>query len=99
MDSMLLIINEIKESTESGLEHFCEFIEDCEFPELSVKILHVLGDRGPSTPTPNKYIRFIFNRVILETSSVRCAAVSSLAKFGSQVPISPITSSSSSSAA
>jgi coatomer protein complex subunit gamma len=53
---------------------------------LSVKILHVLGDKGPTTAHPNKFIRFIFNRVILETAAVRCAAVSSLAKFGVAVP-------------
>ena len=65
---------------------FLIVVQDCEFPELSVKILHVLGDKGPFTSQPNKYIRFIFNRVILETASVRCAAVSSLAKFGAAVP-------------
>lgn len=86
VDSMLLILADVPEATEVALEHLCEFIEDSEFPELSVKILHVLGDRGPQTAQPNKYIRFIFNRVILETASVRCAAVSSLAKFGTRVP-------------
>src|SRR6185437_11491364 len=86
VDSMLSMIEQIKEANELGLECFCEFIEDCEFPELSVRILHVLGERGPLTSNPAKYIRFIFNRVILETASVRCAAVSSLAKFGSNVP-------------
>lgn len=86
VDAMLVIIQEVKDATEVGLEHFCEFIEDCEFPELSIRILHVLGDKGPQTSNPAKYIRFIFNRVILETASVRCAAVSSLAKFGTAVP-------------
>ena len=61
-------------------------VHNCEFPELSCRILHVLGERGPSTSNPAKYIRFVFNRVILETASVRCAAVSSLAKFGVNVP-------------
>jgi len=86
VDSMMTILGAIPEAVELALEHFCEFIEDSEFPELSVKILHVLGDKGPQTAHPNKFIRFIFNRVILETASVRCAAVSSLAKFGVAVP-------------
>mmetsp|Transcript_16899 Transcript_16899/g.33010 ORF Transcript_16899/g.33010 Transcript_16899/m.33010 type:complete len:887 (-) Transcript_16899:180-2840(-) len=86
VDSMLEIISAIPEAQESGLEHFCEFIEDCEFPELSVKILSMLGEKGPKTTNPGKYIRFIFNRVILETSVVRAAAVSSLAKFGTAEP-------------
>ena len=29
------------------LMNLCEFIEDCEFTELSVRILHLLGDEGP----------------------------------------------------
>ena len=63
----------------------CEFIEDCEFTKLSVRILHVLGVEGPKTATPTKFIRYIYNRVILENSIVRAAAVSALAKFGVNV--------------
>ncbi|RUS15766.1 adaptin N terminal region-domain-containing protein, partial [Endogone sp. FLAS-F59071] len=68
-----------------SLSHLCEFIEDCEFTKLSVRILHLLGVEGPKTPTPTKYIRYIYNRVILENSIVRAAAVSALAKFGVNV--------------
>lgn len=50
--------------------------------KLSVRILHVLGVEGPKTSTPTKYIRYIYNRVILENSIVRAAAVSALSKFG-----------------
>ena len=32
-------------------------------------------------PSPAKYIRYIFNRTILENSPIRAAAVSALAKF------------------
>jgi len=80
------VIGAIPEAKEEGLEQFCEFIEDCEFPDLSCKILQLLGSEGPRTPNPAKYIRFIFNRVILETAVVRAAAVSSLAAFGVAVP-------------
>jgi len=48
--------------------------------------LTIIGDLGPSTASPARYIRFIYNRVILENAQVRAAAVSSLAKFGAQVP-------------
>ena len=54
-----------------GLAHLCEFIEDCEHTVLATKILHLLGREGPRTPTPSKYIRFIYNRVILENAAVR----------------------------
>ena len=76
----------IPETKESGLLHLCEFIEDCEFTALSTKILHLIGTMGPDTTAPNRYIRFIYNRVILENASVRAAAVSALAKFGAKVP-------------
>ncbi|KAG0496215.1 hypothetical protein HPP92_000906 [Vanilla planifolia] len=49
------------------------------------KILHFLGNEGPKTSDPSKYIRYIYNRVILENATVRAAAVSTLAKFGSLV--------------
>ena len=40
------------------------------------------GVEGPKTKEPSKYIRYIFNRIILENATVRAAAVSSLAAFG-----------------
>jgi len=49
-------------------------------------ILHLLGELGPTTSAPARYIRFIYNRVILENSAVRAAAVSALAKFAAQCP-------------
>lgn len=35
---------------------------------------------------PGKYIRYIYNRLILENSSVRAAAASSLVKFAQALP-------------
>ncbi|RCK60663.1 Coatomer subunit gamma [Candida viswanathii] len=63
------------------LMNLCEFIEDCEFTELSVRILHLLGDEGPNTSNPSYYIRHIYNRLVLENSIVRSSAVIALAKF------------------
>lgn len=54
-----------------ALTHLCEFIEDCEHTSLSTRILHLLGREGPRTTTPGKYIRYIYNRVILENPPVR----------------------------
>uniref|UniRef100_A0A8C5X698 Coatomer subunit gamma n=1 Tax=Malurus cyaneus samueli TaxID=2593467 RepID=A0A8C5X698_9PASS len=84
VDCIISIIEENPESKEAGLAHLCEFIEDCEHTVLATKILHLLGKEGPRTPSPSKYIRFIFNRVVLENEAVRAAAVSALAKFGAQ---------------
>ena len=65
-----------------ALAHLCEFIEDCEYTKLAVRILHVLGDEGPRTAEPTKYIRYLYNRVVLENAIVRAAAVNALARFG-----------------
>ena len=82
VEAMFDMIKFIPESKEQALSHLCEFIEDCEFTKLSVRILHLLGVEGPKSPQPAKYIRFIYNRVVLENATVRAAAVTSLAKFG-----------------
>jgi coatomer subunit gamma len=86
VSSIISLIRTVPETTESSLLHLCEFIEDCEFTMLSTQILHLLGELGPSTTAPARYIRFIYNRVILENSAVRAAAVSALAKFAAQCP-------------
>lgn len=86
VSSIVSLIRSVPETIESSLLHLCEFIEDCEFVTLSTQILHLLGELGPTTSAPARYIRFIYNRVILENASVRAAAVSALAKFASQIP-------------
>lgn len=53
---------------------------------LSTQILHLLGELGPGTQAPARYIRFIYNRVILENSAVRAAAVAALSKFAARCP-------------
>ena len=85
VDCIIDLMTEIPDTKESSLLHLCEFIEDCEFSELIVQVLHLIGTLGPSTLSPSKYIRFIFNRVILETAIVRAAAVSTLGVFAVRV--------------
>lgn len=85
VDSIVMLIRDIPDAKESGLLHLCEFIEDCEFTYLSCQILHFIGNEGPKTSDPTKYIRYIYNRVILENATVRASAVSTLAKFGAMI--------------
>lgn len=82
VEAIIAMVKHITECREAALSHLCEFIEDCEFPKLSVRVLHLLGQQGHKMATPTKYIRYIYNRVILENSIVRAAAVSALVKFG-----------------
>jgi coatomer protein complex subunit gamma len=82
VESMFDLIKFVPDSKEDALAHLCEFIEDCEFTKLAVRILYLLGLEGPKTTNPTKYIRYIYNRVVLENAIVRAAAVNALAKFG-----------------
>lgn len=85
VEAIFDMIKFVSECKEQALSHLCEFIEDCEFTKLSVRILHLLGIEGPKAPQPAKFIRYIYNRVVLENAIVRAAAVSSMAKFGINV--------------
>ncbi|EGX49031.1 hypothetical protein AOL_s00079g252 [Orbilia oligospora ATCC 24927] len=78
VESMFDLIKFVPDSKEEGKL----FIEDCEFTKLAVRVLHLLGQEGPKTSHPTKYIRYIYNRVVLENAVVRAAAVTALAKFG-----------------
>eukprot|EP01059_Diplonema_ambulator_P027301 TRINITY_DN4522_c4_g1_i1.p1 TRINITY_DN4522_c4_g1~~TRINITY_DN4522_c4_g1_i1.p1 ORF type:complete len:858 (+),score=396.05 TRINITY_DN4522_c4_g1_i1:43-2616(+) len=69
---------------EEGLMMLCELIEDCEYTKISQRVLSLLGQEGPTNPTPSKFVRFIYNRVLLEAPAVRAAAVSTLAKFATK---------------
>jgi len=80
VEALILIIGSVPAAREMGLLHLCEFIEDCEYPNLCARILGFLGDEVPSTSQPSKYIRFIYNRLILENALVRAAAVDALTK-------------------
>ncbi|CAB3406335.1 unnamed protein product [Caenorhabditis bovis] len=84
VETIIAIIEENAEAKTAGLAHLCEFIEDCEHDNLSTRVLHLLGREAPKTANPSTYIRFIYNRVILESTKVRAAAVTALAKFGAQ---------------
>mmetsp|Transcript_4311 Transcript_4311/g.15129 ORF Transcript_4311/g.15129 Transcript_4311/m.15129 type:complete len:898 (-) Transcript_4311:328-3021(-) len=86
INAILGIVRTVAESKETALTHLCEFIEDCEFTYLSTQILHLLGEEGPKTSHPAKYIRYVYNRIILENATVRAAAVAALANFGMRVP-------------
>ncbi|XP_013184959.1 coatomer subunit gamma [Amyelois transitella] len=85
-DALIALIEENPDAKETGLAHLCEFIEDCEHTFLAVRILNVLGREGPKARQPSRYIRYIYNRVILENGPVRAAAVAAVARFGAARP-------------
>ena len=50
------LVPQLPESKDMGLGILCEFIEDCEYPNLSASILHILGQHGPGSATPSKCV-------------------------------------------
>jgi len=86
VNCMLHIVHTSDDVKELGLIHLSEFIEDCEYTQLSIHILHVLGEDGPFTDDPSKFIRYIYNRLFLENAAIRAAAVSALTSFGLKCP-------------
>uniref|UniRef100_A0A803LDS6 Coatomer subunit gamma n=1 Tax=Chenopodium quinoa TaxID=63459 RepID=A0A803LDS6_CHEQI len=84
VDSIVILIRDIPDAKESGLSAPFS-IAILFYMLLLLQILHFLGVEGPKTADPSKYIRYIYNRVILENATVRASAVSTLAKFGAMV--------------
>lgn len=86
VNSMMDIMKSIPDAKESCLSAFCEFIEDCEFTKLGTEILHVIGEEGTKSKFAYNYIRYIYNRLILENPTIRASAVSTLGKFATKIP-------------
>lgn len=81
VDTFLDIIRDIPDSKDYALAYLCEYIEDCEFTYLSTKILNLLGQEGPHSQSYAVFIRYIYNRVILEKAAVRASALTALSRF------------------
>ncbi|CAA9988473.1 coatomer subunit gamma, putative [Plasmodium knowlesi strain H] len=71
IDAIILIISRIPNSEETAILQLCEFIEDCEYNSLLLRVIRFLLVHIPKTSTPSKYIRYIYNRLILENSTIR----------------------------
>ena len=82
---MISILERIPDALEACLLHLCECIEDCEYPQVIIRVLHVLAQHGPDAVAPARFIRFIYNRIILEDACVRAAAVEALGQFAGRV--------------
>lgn len=64
-----------------GLVILIEFLEDCEFPEISLKILNFIGEKGPFTKDPSRFVLPLINRLVLDGNIVRFSAIGALTKF------------------
>jgi coatomer subunit gamma len=86
VETMVAISQSNPAAKEAVLVRLAEFIEDCEYAFLIKQVLTLIGEEGPSTSNPKRFVRYIYNHVMLESPVVRAVAVSTLAKFAAQVP-------------
>lgn len=78
IDAIILIISKIPSVEETAVLQLCEFIEDCEYNSLLLRVIRFLLLHIPKTKNPSKYIRYIYNRLILENPIIRVDGVYAL---------------------
>ncbi|WBY57134.1 coatomer subunit gamma [Plasmodium yoelii yoelii] len=78
IDTIIHIITQIPNTEENAILQLCEFIEDCEYNSLLLTVIRFLLLYIPKTKKPSKYIRYIYNRLILENSTIRADGIYAL---------------------
>lgn len=86
VDAMLDISKSNPSSNEVVLTHLAEFIDDCEFSQITKRVLMHLGEEVPSCANPRRFVRYVYNHATLEKPDVRAVAVTTLAKIAANVP-------------
>ncbi|KPI84302.1 putative coatomer gamma subunit [Leptomonas seymouri] len=86
VDAMLDISKSNPSSNEVVLSHLAEFIDDCEFSQITKRVLMHLGEKVPSCANPRRFVRYVYNHATLEKPDVRAVAVTTLAKIAASVP-------------
>jgi coatomer protein complex subunit gamma len=86
LDSIIYIINNVPTSREEALSIAMEFIEDCSFSQLLCKALDGIADEIIKCGNPIVYLKYIYNRILLENDSVRLSAITALGKIGLKCP-------------
>ncbi|KAL0210910.1 hypothetical protein P9112_009208 [Eukaryota sp. TZLM1-RC] len=88
-NSLFSVVRAVAESNccnQSVADFLSDLIEDCEFSTVAVDAITLLGKTADlSKGNGFKYIRSLINRLLLENTVVRCAALTTLAKLLPQV--------------
>ena len=86
LDTIQFILSKNSSIREDALQVLVEFIEDCPFDALLSKGLLLLSSEAIKSPNTSSFLKFICNRLILESEQVRATAISDLAKMAFAKP-------------
>ena len=81
LDALVWFIYNSNELKLQTLLFLAEFISDCQYEVVKVRILNLLGKECQLCAQPGKLIRHIVNQINLETPMVRASAISALAEI------------------
>lgn len=87
VNSIVILLKKNPLVNKLALHSLCEFLEDCEYKNLSIKIIKHIGIFAKSSENPISCVRYIFNRILLEKAEIRLAAVRCLARMGCSINI------------
>lgn len=86
VDVFVDVMDKLPDVRDTAFFHLCELIEDCEYTKLSTRVLHYLAGAGPESKIAPRIVRAISNRLILENTWIKAAALNALCSFGAALP-------------
>lgn len=86
VDTIITMAKTNEKAKVECLSTLADFIDDCEYNALAIRILYFFGEEVHTTAHPQRFIRSVYNRISLESPVVRACAVTTLAKIGARCP-------------
>ena len=86
IDTMDAIVQTCKNHHSIVFEFYCEYIEDPYSSELILKIFEKLRILVDKVENPNRYLRFILNRMHLDGTAIRAASITCMGELALKIP-------------
>ena len=81
LDALVWFIYNSNELKVQTMMFLAEYIADCQYDVVKIRILNLIGKECQLCAQPSKFIRHIVNLINLETPMVRASAISALAEI------------------
>ena len=86
LDALIWFIYNDKNLKIQTIFFLAEFISDCQYEVVKIRILNLLGKECQTALSPGKLIRYIVNQINLEAPMVRASAISALGEIAYKEP-------------